>query len=142
MVTRLLVGDCRDVLLSLPAQSVHCVVTSPPYFGLRDYGTADWQGGDAGCDHVAKNARNDVTPERLAERAALFATGQGEGSKVTTMQYRDICGKCGAVRVDRQIGLEASLEAYITTLVEVFREVRRGVGGGGGVFFIFGGLSL
>ena len=31
-------GDCRDVLPTLPAESVHCVVTSPPYFGLRDYG--------------------------------------------------------------------------------------------------------
>lgn len=34
----LLVGDCRESLRSLPDQSVHCVVTSPPYFGLRDYG--------------------------------------------------------------------------------------------------------
>jgi DNA modification methylase len=32
------IGDCRDVLRALPAESVHCVVTSPPYFGLRDYG--------------------------------------------------------------------------------------------------------
>ena len=31
-------GECRDVLKTLPDQSVHCVVTSPPYFGLRDYG--------------------------------------------------------------------------------------------------------
>lgn len=31
-------GDCRDVLRSMPAESVHCVVTSPPYWGLRDYG--------------------------------------------------------------------------------------------------------
>lgn len=31
-------GDCRDVLPSLPSQSVNCIVTSPPYFGLRDYG--------------------------------------------------------------------------------------------------------
>lgn len=31
-------GDCRDVLQTLPAQSVHCVVTSPPYWGLREYG--------------------------------------------------------------------------------------------------------
>lgn len=30
-------GDCRDVLLTLPEQSVQCVVTSPPYFGLRSY---------------------------------------------------------------------------------------------------------
>ena len=34
------VGDCRAVLRSLPAESVHCCVTSPPYFGLRDYGVA------------------------------------------------------------------------------------------------------
>jgi site-specific DNA-methyltransferase (adenine-specific) len=31
-------GDCRAVLASLPDQSVQCVVTSPPYWGLRDYG--------------------------------------------------------------------------------------------------------
>lgn len=32
------VGDCRDVLKALPDQSINCIVTSPPYFGLRDYG--------------------------------------------------------------------------------------------------------
>src|SRR6185312_15535063 len=31
-------GDCREVLRTLPDESVHCCVTSPPYFGLRDYG--------------------------------------------------------------------------------------------------------
>ena len=35
---RLLTGDCRAILPTLPAGSVHCCVTSPPYFGLRDYG--------------------------------------------------------------------------------------------------------
>ena len=34
----ILEGDCRETLKTLPAESVHCVVTSPPYFGLRDYG--------------------------------------------------------------------------------------------------------
>ena len=29
-------GDCRAVLAELPAESVHTVVTSPPYWGLRD----------------------------------------------------------------------------------------------------------
>ena len=38
MTVRVLQGDCRDVLKTLPDESVHCVVTSPPYFGLRDYG--------------------------------------------------------------------------------------------------------
>jgi DNA modification methylase len=37
---RILQGDCRDVLKTLPDESVHCVVTSPPYWGLRDYGVA------------------------------------------------------------------------------------------------------
>jgi DNA modification methylase len=31
-------GDCRTILPTLPPESVHCVVTSPPYWGLRDYG--------------------------------------------------------------------------------------------------------
>jgi DNA modification methylase len=37
MSVRVIHGDCREVLASLPADSVHCVVTSPPYWGLRDY---------------------------------------------------------------------------------------------------------
>ncbi|MDI7268732.1 MAG: DNA methyltransferase, partial [Myxococcota bacterium] len=41
------VGDCREVLRSLPAASVHCVVTSPPYWGLRDYGVAGQLGLEA-----------------------------------------------------------------------------------------------
>jgi DNA modification methylase len=35
---RILVGDCRDGMATLPDQSVQTCVTSPPYFGLRDYG--------------------------------------------------------------------------------------------------------
>ena len=38
MTVRILTGDCRDALRTLPDESVHCVVTSPPYWGLRDYG--------------------------------------------------------------------------------------------------------
>ena len=37
---KILNGDCRDVLKTLPDCSVHCCVTSPPYYGLRDYGCA------------------------------------------------------------------------------------------------------
>jgi DNA modification methylase len=33
-------ADCRETLRGLPERSVHCVVTSPPYWGLRDYGGA------------------------------------------------------------------------------------------------------
>jgi DNA modification methylase len=62
---RLLEGDCRDLLPRLPAAAVQCVVTSPPYWGLRDYGVAG------------------------------------------------------------QLGLEPTPEAYVATMVGVFREVRR-----------------
>lgn len=37
-MVKLLQGDCRDVLKTLADKSVNCCVTSPPYFGLRDYG--------------------------------------------------------------------------------------------------------
>lgn len=40
MTVRILIGDVRDRLKQLPDESVHCCVTSPPYFGLRDYGVA------------------------------------------------------------------------------------------------------
>lgn len=35
---RILVGGCLQLLQEMPEKSVHCVVTSPPYYGLRDYG--------------------------------------------------------------------------------------------------------
>jgi DNA modification methylase len=40
MTVRVLRGDCLSLLLMLPAGSAHTCVTSPPYFGLRDYGVA------------------------------------------------------------------------------------------------------
>lgn len=40
MTAQMLVGDCREVLCTLPDASVQCCVTSPPYFGLRDYGVS------------------------------------------------------------------------------------------------------
>jgi len=46
MSIKILVGDCRDRLRTLKDGSVHTVVTSPPYFGLRDYG----HGGQIGLE--------------------------------------------------------------------------------------------
>src|SRR5215471_6598226 len=56
-------GDVRAVLPTLPAESVQTVVTSPPFFGLRDYGTAMWDGGRLDCDHIERLARNDTERE-------------------------------------------------------------------------------
>lgn len=68
---RLLHGDCREVLRTLPDQSVQCCVTSPPYWGLRSYLPAG---------HADKHL---------------------------------------------EIGSEPTVEAWVQTMVEVFREVRR-----------------
>jgi DNA modification methylase len=125
MTIRIHTGDCRERLAELPADSVHCVVTSPPYFGLRDYGTAQWDGGDPGCAHVqSANLKQDSSGGVGGGR--IYGTrGEQPSSMSSVMQYRDTCGKCGAVRIDSQIGLEPTLAAYIATLVDVFREVRR-----------------
>lgn len=40
----IVVGDCLEVLRTLPDSSVHCCVTSPPYWGLRDYGCSGQMG--------------------------------------------------------------------------------------------------
>jgi len=105
-------GDCRDVLQTLPEGSINMCVTSPPYYGLRDYGTATWTGGDPQCDHVEKIAAHG------GERADRDQSGN-------VFKYRGTCEKCGATSTDNQIGLEESPEEYIAQLVEVFREVKR-----------------
>ena len=122
---RLLPGDCREMLATLPADSVHCVVTSPPYYGLRDYGTAQWDGGDAACDHVTPRAdRSEYKRKAVAPTDATHPQGG-----IATWTNRDAMPprqcSCGATRVDRQIGLEASPDLYLAEMVRVFREVKR-----------------
>jgi DNA modification methylase len=85
-------------------------VTSPPYYGLRDYGTALWDGGDAACDHAfAPDA--GTTTQRVGR-----SYQQGH-------VHRDC--RCGARRIDRQLGLELTPDAYLAAMVQVFRELRR-----------------
>jgi DNA modification methylase len=115
----LLEGDCRALLPTLPAESVHCVVTSPPYWGLRDYGTATWEGGDVACDHF--KLLGGTGAQNLGKSAEASAANVERSS----VAYRERCGKCGARRLDQQLGLEPTPEAYIENMVGVFREVRR-----------------
>jgi DNA modification methylase len=111
-------GDCLSVLRTLDAGSVQTCVTSPPYWGLRDYGTAIWEGGDPDCDHPHPKA-GDI--ERNLATSTLVGTGQSHAANGPGAA----CGKCGAKRVDSQLGLEPTPEEYVANLVEVFREVRR-----------------
>ena len=124
---RLLTGDCREVLKGLADESVHCVVTSPPYYGLRDYGTAKWEGGDAECDHRHQQGGEGATSAK-----------QNTSPGTQSIQYRDTCPRCGARRIDNQIGLEPTPAEYIASLVAVFAEVKRVLHPTGVVFLNLG----
>lgn len=113
------IGDCRELLARLPEGCVQTCVTSPPYWGLRDYGTARWEGGDPTCDH------RESTPTRTAASVASSTLSGGKASVHASHVFRGDCGRCGAVRVDLQIGLESTPEEYVATIVAVFRGVRR-----------------
>jgi DNA modification methylase len=111
--TTLYAGDALATLRELPDESVHCIATSPPFYGLRDYGTGRWEGGDPECDHGS--VRREHNP------ADKQATNQGSSRDPVG---RD-CRKCGARRIDHQIGLEETPDAWAAALVAVFREARR-----------------
>lgn len=107
------IGDCVDLMRQMVAEGirVQTCITSPPYYGLRDYGTASWEDGDLDCDHVPPQSQG--------------TTGQRADRTFTaTVPYRDVCGKCGAVRIDSQLGLEKSPAEYLEKMVDVFRLVR------------------
>jgi DNA modification methylase len=110
--------DCLLGLRRLPEDTVQCCVTSPPYFNLRDYGTATWEGGDTACDH-----KPAVQPR--AERGRNGLTGGLEYLSSQEPSFKSVCAKCDAHRIDAQIGLEESPDAYVAKLVAVFREVKR-----------------
>ena len=96
--------------IPLANESVQCVVTSPPYWGLRDYGTAKWEGGDAECSHAPRpqieSSKTNTNAGALRDKPSL------------------VC-KCGAIRIDAQLGLEKTPDEYVAKMVQVFREVRR-----------------
>lgn len=110
-------GDSLESLKSIPDGSVNCCITSPPYYGLRDYGTGRWIGGDPNCPH-----------RRLSKYSEKTITGHAQkelAGNVGDAIYKTVCPLCGAVRVDKQIGLEETPAEYIDKLVNVFREVKR-----------------
>ena len=102
-------GNCIDKMKELEDNSIDCVVSSPPYFGLRDYGTAQWQGGDPNCDHETKRSRGDDIKEGDKQ-------GTNKGSRPNSQR---VC-YCGAERIDEQFGLEKNYQDYLANTVKVF----------------------
>ena len=129
MTVRIMIGDALSQLAELPDESVHCVMTSPPYWGLRAYKGDTWDGGNPACDH--QRSAGDISTSTLG------------GGKATVNHAREgwprgICGKCGATMTGRMIGLEPTFDAHLENLVAVFREVRRVLRSDGVCFLNYG----
>ena len=99
--------------LPLADKSVHCCVTSPPYWGLRDYGLGQWQGGDAECGHEGTLLYGIGGSEK--QRSNLGTVGGDVGP----------CQYCGATKEQPGIGLEPTLGEWVANIVAVGREVWR-----------------
>ena len=118
---RILLGHVLDRLREMPEGSVQMAVTSPPYWGLRAYGTPPqvW-GGDRDHAHEWQ-----VTPPRRF-RSEADATSDIEkasiGGRSHEAQGGQVCG-CGAWL--GELGAEPTPELYVAHLADVFDEVRR-----------------
>jgi DNA modification methylase len=108
-----------------PDQSIHVAISSPPYWGLRAYGTDPqvW-GGDPACEH--EFAARDGYAGHRGERGQVPQT-KWQANKTYPQHKADtaqgFCTKCAAWR--GELGQEPTPDLFVAHLVEVFREVKR-----------------
>jgi site-specific DNA-methyltransferase (cytosine-N4-specific) len=117
-----LVGHALDVLRSMPSESVDCCVTSPPYWGLRDYKTKPiiWDAVE-GCEHEwGEYERPGQSGGTVSEKVHTHGTDNFQAFGPSSQAF---CFKCGAWR--GQLGLEPTPQLYIQHLVSIFDEVKR-----------------
>jgi DNA modification methylase len=132
-------GDVRAVLSAMEPESVRCVISSPPYFGLRDYGIPPvvW-GGDP--DHEHEWASESRRAERSSSVHWQHTEGGGtradgsyrnrhanEGADANERrEWAEVTtGRCSCGAWLGSLGLEPDPALYIEHVVAVFREVRR-----------------
>ncbi len=115
-------GNSLDILKFLPDESIDCVMTSPPYWSLRDYGTAEWEGGDPACDHkqAKEKSRYDYDLSKARAGTQKSAKPGTDGAR-----WKDVCPVCGALKKDKQLGLESTFQEYINNLCDIFDEIQR-----------------
>jgi DNA modification methylase len=117
-------ADVLAALASMPDESHHMVMTSPPYWGLRDYSIEPsvW-GGHPDCRHrwgrVGKRHRGGPQGQK-GERADRDNTAKNATGDVKTGQF---CSYCGGWR--GCLGMEPTIALYVEHMVMIFREVRR-----------------
>jgi DNA modification methylase len=109
---KILHGNCIDKIKELDDNSIDCVVSSPPYFGLRDYGTAQWKGGNPNCSHAyGRNTRGGLSDFQKNNKGSFGDEAVKSG---------ECCKLCGAKRIDEQFGLEKTYQDYLANTVKVF----------------------
>lgn len=135
MMGEILVGNALQKLKEIPDESVDCVITSPPYYALRDYGEEVvfvWDGkGD--CSHefegdTVKKVRGDFSKATVANNK--------KGLDPQLKNFGSFCIHCSAWR--GQLGLEPSPELYIKHLADIFDEVYRVLKKEGNCFIVIG----
>ena len=57
-INKIYLGDCLDVLQTFPNESINCCITSPPYYGLRDYGVEGQIGNEDTPEEYVQNLVN------------------------------------------------------------------------------------
>lgn len=120
MRNRVLIGDSLELSKELESNSIHTIVTSPPYYGLRDYGTRRWFDETvSSCTHDLKIEHQPHHPGQVEETKWRNSEAAGKGQTAVTHS----CSQCGAWY--GQLGLEPTPEGYVAHLVTLFRELRR-----------------
>ncbi len=118
----ILQGHVLGILRQLADESVHCVVTSPPYWGLRTYGTDPqvW-GGSSECVHRWESS---TVPSGNGQTThPMVATTLNAASATRSPRDSTSCVECGAWK--GELGLEPTPELYINHLADVFDKVHR-----------------
>jgi len=117
-INRIHNGNTLEVLQQMPDELVDLVITSPPYYGLRNYGkdaTTTW-GGDKDCEHEWIKAD---TKKQEPHGKTSKTKQKGLGFEVDSFN----CSKCNAWK--GQFGLEPNLDMYVKNSVEIYNEVKR-----------------
>lgn len=115
--------SCFD-MSEIKDNSIQCVVTSPPYWGLRNYKVPNLIfGGDANCEHEW----TDAPPRRIRKTGDIKDLNSKEatnrGNLGIALPSTNICSICGAWH--GSYGLEPDIGMYISHSIEVLREIRR-----------------
>lgn len=125
-MNEILQGHALNVLKTLPDESVQCIITSPPYWGLRSYKTEPqvW-GGNPECKHEWVSETRSRDNRYSAGLSKDFDTKTGSGGKfdAKTEITTNFCSFCSAWR--GELGLEPSIELFTQHITEIFHEAKR-----------------